>query len=133
MPFESIQSCSTTRLYTSSDPGANRNVSFIAESSFSRLLNYHEFSKKLTSQQPWKSVKKIVMRLLLSAVLILWQANFSAFAQQISGALLPLDLLDLSDGCLAAVNNTITTCPRWLPKHVDTGYCILPRYSVKNY
>ena len=66
------------------------------------------------------------MKLPLSAILLLWQPNFSAFAQQIPGALLPFDLLGLSDGCLAAVNKTITSCPRWLPQHAGSGYCILP-------
>ncbi|EUC49055.1 carbohydrate-binding module family 50 protein [Bipolaris oryzae ATCC 44560] len=61
------------------------------------------------------------MKFLLSAFLLLWQSYFPAFAQQISGALLPLDLLDLSDGCLAVVNSTITSCPRWLPNHAGTG------------
>jgi len=66
-----------------------------------------------------------VMKLNLSTLLLLGYAGLLSLAQQIQGSLFALDLLGLSDGCLTAVNNTITSCPAWLPEHVNLGYVLM--------
>ncbi|PVI08691.1 carbohydrate-binding module family 50 protein [Periconia macrospinosa] len=44
-----------------------------------------------------------------------------SLAQQIPGAPFPTEFLGLSAGCLAAVNQTVSSCPRWLPTHAGTS------------
>ncbi|KAF2726673.1 hypothetical protein EJ04DRAFT_452874 [Polyplosphaeria fusca] len=61
------------------------------------------------------------MKLFTSLTLVLGHTGLLSFGQQIPGSLLPFDLLGLSDSCLAAVNTTITSCPRWLPEHTGVG------------
>ncbi|KAG6235034.1 hypothetical protein E4U25_005314 [Claviceps purpurea] len=41
----------------------------------------------------------------------------TAQGQQFDGYISPHELLGLSDGCFAAVNTTISSCPAWLPGH----------------
>ncbi|KAG6005151.1 hypothetical protein E4U21_000405 [Claviceps maximensis] len=53
--------------------------------------------------------------------------------QQFDGYTFPHDLLGLSDGCFAAVNKTISSCPAWLPRYAGiegAGVEILPREQL---
>ncbi|KAF2130127.1 carbohydrate-binding module family 50 protein [Dothidotthia symphoricarpi CBS 119687] len=61
------------------------------------------------------------MKLIFSIVLLLGSTGLQSLAQQIPGSLLSFDLLQLSVGCLTAVNKTVSSCPRWLPQHTGEG------------
>ncbi|OAL43793.1 hypothetical protein IQ07DRAFT_523494 [Pyrenochaeta sp. DS3sAY3a] len=72
------------------------------------------------------------MRFPVLTVLVFGHFNILSLAQQISGAALPFDLLGLSDKCLNAVNQTITSCPSWLPSFAGTGDASFDLLSEKS-
>lgn len=47
------------------------------------------------------------------------------YGQQFDGYISPYEALGLSDGCFAAVNTTISSCPAWLPRYAGIEYVYL--------
>lgn len=61
------------------------------------------------------------MELRLSLLLLLGHGVSQCYGQWFPGSF-PFDDLGLSENCLAAVNVSISDCPRWLPDYVAQGY-----------
>jgi hypothetical protein len=65
--------------------------------------------------------RRIAMKLRLSLLLFLGHGVLQSHGQWFPGSF-SFEDLGLSNDCLAAVNVTVGTCPRWLPDYVAQGY-----------
>jgi hypothetical protein len=67
--------------------------------------------------------RRITTELRLSLLLFLGHSLLQSHGQRFPGSF-SFEDLGLSNNCLAAVNVTVGSCPRWLPDYVAQGYVL---------
>jgi hypothetical protein len=73
--------------------------------------------------------RRITTELRLSLLLFLGHAVLQSHEQWFPGSF-SFEDLGMSDNCLAAVNMTVGSCPRWLPDYVAEGYVFTVAWVV---